>query len=238
MKTLSAIAAYVMLTGGLAMERATMPQGAASLLAHVDHVVYAAPDLDAAVGDVYKRLGVRATPGGQHPGRGTRNALIALGPTSYLEIIGPDPAQAAPSSPRTFGIDTLKTARLVTWAAKGQDLDRLRRDAAARGIQLGEVGAGSRRRPDGVMLSWNYTSPLTVVADGIVPFFIDWGASPHPSQSAATGATLVDLRAEHPEADKVRGWLRQLGLEMPVTRASTPALVAVIAGPAGRVELR
>jgi hypothetical protein len=207
------------------------------VLSRVDHLVYAAPDLDAAVADLHTRLGIEAVFGGSHPGVGTRNALIALGPASYLEIIAPDPAQT-PSAPRTFGIDDLKQARLVTWAAKSQDLDTLRRDAAAHGIGLGPVGSGSRKRPDGVLLSWRYTSPRTVVADGLVPFFIDWGSSPHPSQTAAQGATLVELRAEHPDARRVGAFLRQLGLELPVKEGPKAALVAVIESPAGRVELR
>ena len=103
--------------------------GRARLLSSVDHLVYATPDLQMGVDRVQKMLGVRAAAGGQHPGRGTRNALLSLGPGRYLEIIGPDPEQPKPAQPRPFGIDALKAPRLVTWAAKGTDLERLTSDA-------------------------------------------------------------------------------------------------------------
>ena len=89
------------------------------LLARVDHLVYAAADLDRGIEEIEKLLGVRAAIGGRHPGRGTRNALIALGPETYLEIIAPDPDQPAPASARSFGLDAVEKSRLVTWAAKG-----------------------------------------------------------------------------------------------------------------------
>src|SRR5690349_12928563 len=93
------------------------------LLAHVDHLVYAAPDLDAAVNALAQLTGARASPGGPHPGRGTRNALLALGPASYLEIVGPDAAQPAPAEPRWLSVDAVDAPRLVTWAARVDDLD-------------------------------------------------------------------------------------------------------------------
>jgi hypothetical protein len=213
-------------------------KGAVELLARVDHLVYATPDLNRGIEEIVKLLGVRATPGGQHPGRGTRNALIKLGPASYLEIIAPDPEQPNPNTPRPFGIDELKGSRLVAWAANGVDLERLRDEAARNGTPLGEVMSGSRRRPDGVLLSWRYTDPRTVLADGLIPFFIDWGQSPHPALTAAPGASLIALRAEHPNWQRVQRRLRELGLDLPVQPGAAPALVATIEGPRGRVELR
>jgi hypothetical protein len=213
-------------------------QAQAGLLSKVDHLVYAVPDLQAGIDHIDMLLGVRATPGGQHPGVGTRNALVSLAPAAYLEIIGPDPEQPAPAQPRTFGIDSLKTPRLVTWAAKSSSLESLVRAAASHGITFGEVSAGSRRTPGGTLLQWRYTSPRTVIADGLVPFFIDWGTTPHPASMAAAGATLVALRAEHPDADRVREQLTQLGLDLPVTKGPSPALVATVQSPRGKVELR
>jgi hypothetical protein len=219
------------------MGRAQQPSSGA-LLARIDHLVYATPDLRLGIEAIEKQLGVKATAGGQHPGLGTRNALVSLGPTSYLEIIGPDPEQPKPAGPRRFGIDDLKAPRIVRWVVNSVELDAVRAKAEKGGVTLGAVASGSRRRPDGVMLAWRYTDPATVVADGLVPFFIDWGTSPHPALTAAKGATLVHLRAEHPDAPRVQKMLDQLGLDLRVSQASAPAIIATIDSARGRVELK
>jgi hypothetical protein len=205
---------------------------------NVDHLVYATPDLELGIREVENLLGIRATAGGQHPDRGTRNAVIALGPGAYLEIVGPDPDQPPPTSPRWFGIDNLERSMLVTWAAKTGDVDRTCRVAIANGIPIGEAKSASRRRSDGVLLSWRMTEPASDTHSGVFPFFIDWGASPHPSQTSAQGAILIALRAEHPDRERVQDSLRMLGLQMPVMPNPRPALIAIVAGRHGRVELR
>jgi hypothetical protein len=217
--------------------RAQSPASSA-LLARLDHLVFATPDLQLGIETIEQRLGVKATPGGQHPGLGTRNALVALGPTSYLEIIGPDPAQPKPAGPRRFGIDDLKAPRIVRWVVKSSELEAVSAKAAKANVTLGAVTPGSRRRPDGVVLSWRYTDPNTVVADGLVPFFIDWGTSAHPAVTAAKGASLVQLRAEHPDAVMVQKMIDGLGLELRVSQGSAPAIIATIDSPRGRVQLQ
>lgn len=207
-------------------------------LSCVDHLVYATPDLERGIREIENLLGVRASAGGQHPGRGTRNALVALGPSAYLEIIGPDPEQPPPAGDRWFGVDALPASRLVTWAAKTDDVDRVHREAAADGIALGPVRSGSRRRSDGVLLSWRLTEPASDMANGIVPFFIEWGESPHPSSTAARGAVLVALSAEHPNEELIQRAFRVLGLDVPITHGSDARLTAVIDCPRGRVALR
>jgi len=208
------------------------------VLAQVDHLVYATPDLQLGIETAEQLFGVRATPGGQHPGLGTRNALIALGPATYLEIIGTDPEQPTPVGGRRFGIDALKAPHLLTWVAKGKSLQTFAADAKAHGIDLGAVIPGSRKRPDGVVLSWTYTDPRVVLADRLIPYFIDWGSSPHPSATAAKGVTLVSLRAEHPDAERVQIMLKQLGLDLVVTRGAKPSLIATFNSPKGQVVLK
>ena len=230
--------AVAALLAALAVAGEAAPKAAGGLLDRIDHLVYATPDLALGIDTAERLFGVRASPGGQHPGEGTRNALIALGPTSYFEIIGPDPEQPKPERPRRFGIDELKAPRLTTWVAKGTDLEKFVQDAAAHGVKLGAVIPGSRRRPDGVVLSWRYTDPRVILGDRIAPYFIDLGVSPHPSASAARGVTLLSLRAEHPDADRVQGVLRQLGLDLQVGRGPRPALIATFDSPKGHVELK
>jgi hypothetical protein len=213
-------------------------EGSGRLLTIVDHLVYATPDLQFGIETIEKMTGVRAVSGGQHPGRGTRNALISLGPGVYLEIIGRDPDQPTPPQPRPFGIDDLKEPRLVTWVAKGDNLESFAKEAAHAGVKLGEVIDGSRQRADGVVLSWRFTDPRTVAFDGLIPFFIDWGKTPHPAGTATPGLSLIGLRAEHPDPEPVQEALHTLGLDIRVQRGPRPALIATVDTPGGRVELR
>jgi hypothetical protein len=209
-----------------------------AVIDRVDHLVYATPDVEATCAELEQRLGVRASIGGQHLGRGTRNALIGIGPGRYLEIIGPDAAQPAPPAPRWFGIDTVKAPRLVTWAAAASNLTRLVNVAEQRGVRLGAIRDGRRERPDGVVLAWQTTDPNVMLAEGLVPFFIDWGASPHPASSAVTGPRLIGLRGEHPDAGEARGILASLGIALHVDHAERAALIATFETANGSVELR
>jgi len=200
--------------------------------------VYAVPDLEKGIEDLEARLGVRAGPGGRHVGEGSRNALIGLGPDSYLEILAPDPTQAVPQRPLWLGLEGLSGPRLTAWAIKARNLDAEAGRARAGGVRLGSVVEGGRKLPDGRLLSWRFTDPHTQVADGLVPFLIDWGESPHPSAASPPGVTLLALRAEHPNPAGVRALVRALGVNLPVTKGPRAALIAGLQTSRGFVELR
>ncbi len=204
----------------------------------VDHLVFATPDLELGIRKVEQLLGVRATPGGRHPNWGTRNALVALGPEVYLEIIGPDPDQPGPAGERIFQIDAIDTPRLVTWAVKAAPLSQRVEEAAAKGIILGEVQSGNRTRPDGSRLSWQLTDPARVLAAGIIPFLIDWGDSVHPAQSAVFGGRLVKLYAEHPYHEEVAAILQALNIHLPLRQGAAPALIAIVEQKGELIEIR
>lgn len=196
-----------------------------------DHLVYAVPDLDASSRALEERLGVRAAPGGSHPGRGSKNALVGMGPKSYLEIIGPDPAQPPP---RWFLLGELTQPRLVTWAVADSQLEQ--RAAASGGI-LGPIASGSRTRPDGQTLRWRFTDPSRLALDGLVPFFIDWLSGAHPADALEPQLSLVQLRLSHPKPRQVDEVLRRLGIELQVEQADVPRMHAVLAAPRGELTL-
>ncbi len=203
----------------------------------LDHLIIGAADLQQGIEHINSLLGVEAVYGGQHKGLGTHNALLALGPDSYLEIIAPDPAQ--PEVPRPLWIDatSLVQPTLFRWAAKSDDLQGLCRTAAAAGLDFGEVIPGRRQRPDGTWLSWQLTDPRKELMEGLLPFFIDWGRSVHPALGLPPAGRMVELQMEHPEPEKLRGWLEVLGLDVVVRRGARARLSAVIATAQGKVIL-
>lgn len=205
-------------------------------MGQIDHLIFAAPDLQDGVGEIEARFGVRAAGGGQHIGQGTHNRVLALGPRTYLEIAAPDPTQPEPAGPRPYGVDGVTRSGLVGWAISCHDIDRALEDARAAGFDLGGVVHGHRLTSDGTVLRWRTSGNARTA--GVVPFLISWGSTAHPAASAPSGLRLVALHLEHPDPESLRHLVRALHVDVDVHQADRPAVVADMTGPAGSGELR
>lgn len=202
----------------------------------VDHVVLATPDLPATAAQIGRLTGVSPVAGGSHPGAGTRNFLLGLGGHAYLEIIGVDPEQPAPRSPRPFELDSLVAPVVVTWALRVSDIERRVEGARRLGVDPGDVLTKSRVTPDGQRVTGRITPPAATPERGLLPFLIEWvdGAPPHRTLPQAE---LLSLIAVHPEPDPVRHGLRALGAEVGVRGGLGTALVVTLRGRAGTAVL-
>jgi hypothetical protein len=208
-----------------------------SVPADLDHVLLGINSLDLGISWLEERSGVRAVFGGVHPGRGTRNALLSLGPRRYLEIIAPDPQQSSASNELVDRLRAIQEPRLVGWAAHTNDLAALAQRAAAAGIAIEGPRDGSRARPDGKVLHWRSFS-LKEDLNGMLPFFIEWSAnSVHPSQDAPSGCKLLHFVVESPAVKDARSVAAKLGLDLEAKLARKPFLGARIAGKKGAFEL-
>jgi Glyoxalase-like domain len=201
----------------------------------LDHVILGCNDLDAGVDYVYQRTGVRAAPGGVHPGAGTRNALLSLGALRYLEIIAPDPLQSASTDPRH--VASLKNPALVGWAVHRNDLNEFASTLRGGGVECVGPKPGSRSRPNGATLNWRSLT-LKNDSDGVLPFFIEWDAkSLHPSMDAPAGCRLSGISIATPDPAGLQALLDKLKLDVQIRHTHELLLVATIMGPKGAVTL-
>ncbi len=208
-----------------------------SVVSRVDHLLYATPDVEATIGEIRELFGIDPIVGGRHPGLGTRNALIRLGPRRYFEIIGPDPDREFEGLPTVVGLDTLDRQRLASWAAHSDDIEKTLNLAETSGVDLGDAVDGRRETTDGALLSWTYTDPYRDRFAGTVPFFIDWGTGAHPADDLPDGCSLTDLSIEHPDPEAVRAALQGFGIEVRMSSGPTARLIAQIETPNGTLTL-
>ena len=207
----------------------------------VDHLIFASSDLKSGIEHAADLLGVIPTRGGQHPAWGTHNAMLSLGASTYFEIIAPDPdAIDGFHGPQIF--TGSEVGSLTTWAAALDDLPSKYARAAKAGHRFGDVLKGSRLTESGVRLEWSLTNPMTRLMDGVVPFLIDWGSSPHPSESSTKGCLLRELTLSHPDSDLVATILSDTGIELrdilQIHTSDHSGLTAVIETPRGEIQIQ
>lgn len=171
----------------------------------IDHVILAVDRLEAGVEEFARVTGVMPLRGGEHPGRGTQNALVSLGSGRYLEIMA-----SLPSAPHPAAIPFTRLTP-AGWALQCQDLAAtLSRLQAADFDTVGPT-AGSRRRPDGSVVEWQ-TGLVNGNGLGLAPFLIEWAVGTlHPSASSPGGCRLTSFGLTDPDPAPLRRFFEAVG---------------------------
>ena len=200
----------------------------------IDHLIVSIDSLDRGIALLREVTGVTPVFGGAHPGRGTQNALLSLGSGMYLELLAPNPSDAA--GPRM--VQMFAPARSLTptgWALRASDADSVRALAIRGGLPGGSVAPGARDRPDGSTLRWRTLSPWGSNLS-MLPFFIEWHAtSPHPSKESPGGCTLSSLTFASTAADSLRQLLGRVQVRANVIAAAKDSMSITLDCPKGRI---
>ena len=234
--TTSAIVLFTLLTGSATQNPADRNQVAPAI--QIDHIIVAISDLEVGIREVERITGIQPVYGGNHPGGGTQNALIALGPEQYLEILAPQPDIELPES-----LDwLLQTSELtpVGWASSTTNIADTLELLRSNGYEMSTPVPGSRARPDGITLTWVTMSIVDPQIAG-APFFIEWGdAAAHPAKTSPAGCRLRSLTVSSPEEAALGRLIEVLGLDVVVGSGNAPeaALQIVLDCPTGTVVLK
>jgi Glyoxalase-like domain len=176
----------------------------------IDHVIYAAVDLDAAAARVERELGLPARAGGRHEGLGTHNRIVPLG-GGYLELMAvADPEEAA-GSPIGGSLQARLDDQgdgLWAWAIAVEDVDLV---------------ADRLDLPVTAIAREGLTARLVGVAEAlpnpVLPFFIerDEGVTDPGGGGDAGGITWVEVAGDGGALEQRLG-----GAELPLRIADGP----------------
>jgi hypothetical protein len=187
---------------------------------NVDHASICGSDLDvmqAAFADV----GLKPDYGGPHSTGGTHMAFLGLDDGSYIELIAPQAAGSADSSP--WGKFLAANAGPCAWATSSDDLQREIDRLKAVGVSTEGPTRGSRKRPDGMAIEWMTAQVGSGTPGSTLPFMIEdrtpreWRVQTSASvkDSPLAGIDLVvlavnDMKAAVDQFRKAYGWSEPL----------------------------
>ena len=150
---------------------------------------------------------------------GTHNLLAQTGDTKYFEVIAIDPDAPPPAHPRWFSLDSDFTKnrlmirpRSLTWVVTTNDIAAV---VAESPLNLGKIITMSRGN-----LSWQLyvLKDGSLVEGGLVPTFIQWNTTPHPSINMANiGLHLDNIKLTH----KNPAWLIKILQQLKVAHLAT-----------------
>ncbi len=140
------------------------------MLTGIDHIVVLVQDLASATAG-YEALGFAVTPGGEHAGGATHNALIGFDDGTYFELIAfKEPSK---THDHRWWARLAKGEGLVDYALRADNAEAVVEEARSRGLELANPVDGSRRRPDGEQIAWRSITSGRSIGTSALPFAIE-----------------------------------------------------------------
>lgn len=203
----------------------------------LDHIILLIADLETFKSRFEAETGVELTVGGAHPGLGTVNLLASVGEGVYLEFIAPNPEL---EEPQGLGarLVSYEEPHIASFALRTEDMETTVAAAEAAGLSTLGPAAGSRETPDGVLLSWSGLYLVGHDQGDQVPFYIEWGKTPHPSDTSTQGLKLLSFHAVHPEPERLAAIYRDMNMPVTVVAGDAPGFQLRIQTPNGELTFK
>lgn len=176
----------------------------------LDHIGLWCRDLEASAQAFSKLMQVSVEPGGRHDGQGTWNKLVGATNGQYVELIGADPTQTA-TGPIIKAVGDQADLTSCLAAYRTPDLEAVHAKVLAAGAESLGVQSMGRIGADGKKLSWRLLF-IRHRDHAVLPFFIDWQTTPHPSSRLAPALTVNAPIFKTPDPQGLAQLFKQLGV--------------------------
>jgi len=198
----------------------SMAQESKTTLLELDHASICGSNLDT-LSQAFTDVGLTPDFGGPHGNGVTQMALIGFDDESYLELIAPVKAGVTEGSDwaKFIAADAGPCAWAVSTNVLLQEVDRLKKA----GIAVQNPVPGSRKRPDGMSVTWNTANVGSGTQGSVLPFIIEdqtpraWRVQPSEGMKGAPvfGVESVVLGVNNLDAAialfrKAYGWSEPL----------------------------
>ncbi len=208
--------------------------------AFLDHIIWACDDLERGARRFEALTGVSPRYGGVHASGSTHNALVAVGPRCYLEILAPTGPQSPTEDAWCRLARESTEPRIMTYCQRSpRPLSQLAQIAEAAGAHHALVSNNGRLTPEGVRLNWQWVAPVFEQFGLAFPFFIDWLDSPHPAATAPDRGDLrlAEFAVGHPQAGALLQTLNKMGTPINTYTAAAMEFRVRLHTPRGMVSL-
>ncbi len=200
-----------------------------------DHIAFTAPSRTSGKAAFAEATGVDMPDGGEHPAMGTHNALTALGPDSFVEVIAVNPDAPAPARARWFDLDARSDHPALGTPILLYRTDDLEADlgrATHLGFDIGGPLALSRDT-----LTWNFAvrQDGSLPEDG-APILLQWThGGVHPAGGMADqGLRLASIAIATPKPDQLSELFAGASICPEITAGHTPQCRVTLTCPDGR----
>ena len=198
-------------------------------MGELDHWIWTVPNLATGASSIQGCLGATYF-GGRHEGLGSANHILPLNNQTFLEVLGPS-GESGLLAPK------LKASqpRIATFAVRTGSLEGIADMAIDLGLRAKGPQGFTRLQSDGTPLRWRLLQIHGHDFGDYLPFFIDWGSSPHPSIAMPSHVSVESFLVSHASA-KLASIYDSLGI--PVTVQQGPSrMVLTLRSERGEVVL-